>query len=308
MIGALIISTESSLARDRFDPMEKMGNLSAIRRQILVFQQAGIERIVIVAGRHAKEIEKHVARMGVVCLRNEEHEVREMLDSVKIGLNYLQGKGFDALITPVSVPFFSTETVERLCRTESQVAVPVCGGKSGHPMLLAETLFPSVLSYNGGGGLAGAVRASGVEVVEVKVADEGVAFRIIDGGVPEEVAAGHSLKKLRVKAKLTLAHERAFFGPGTMQLLTLVEETRSLRQACQQMGLSYSKSLHMIAVMEEELGHPVVQSKKGGKSGGESAITPEGLALMERYGAFSQDCAAAIREIFRRHFCEEEPS
>ena len=305
MIGALIVSAESSLIRDRFDPMERMGSISAIQRQILVFQQAGIERIVIVAGRHAKEIEKHVARMGVVCLRNEAYEAGEMLDSVKIGLEYLQGKGFDALITPVNVPFFSAETVERLCKSEAEAGVPVCGGRSGHPILLTEKLFPAVLAYCGEGGLAAAVKASGVQVARVEVIDEGIAFRATDGEVPEQVAASHSLNKLRVKAKLSLAYERVFFGPGTMQLLTLVEETGSLRKACQQMALSYSKGLHMIAVTEQELGYSVVQSKKGGKAGGESVVTTEGLALMEQYAAFSQDCAEAIRKIFQQHFHKE---
>jgi len=306
MTAALIISTESSLTRDRFDPMEKMGNISVIRRQILAFQQAGVERIVIVAGRHAREIEKHVARMGVVCLRNEAHESGQMLDSVKIGLSYLQNKNLHALITPANVPFFSAETVERLEQTAATVVIPVCEGKSGHPMLLSKELFPFVLAYTGEGGLFGAVKASGAQVAEVEVADEGVAFRAADGDRAVHMAASHSLNKLRVKAKLSLAYERVFFGPGTMQLLSLLDETRSLRQACQQMGLSYSKGLHMIAVMEQELGYEVVQSKKGGKTGGESTITVAGMILMQKYAAFSQDCAEAIRSLFHRHFYEED--
>jgi len=306
MTAALIISTESSLTRDRFDPMEKMGNVSAIRRQILVFQQAGIERIVIVAGRHAREIEKHVARMGVVCLRNEKYESAQMLESVKIGLAYLMDKNFDALITPTNVPFFSAETVAQLSQTTASVAVPVCEGVFGHPLFLSGALFPFVLAYSGEGGLSAAVKASGERVAEVAVADEGVAFCAVGGDNAAQMAEKHSLNKLRVKAKLSLAYEQAFFGPGTMQLLTLLGETRSLRHACQQMGLSYSKGLHMLAVMEEELGYQVVQSRKGGRAGGESVITPAGLALMEKYAAFSQDCAEAIRGIFYRHFHEED--
>ena len=305
MTAALIVSTQSSLLRNGFDPMEKIGRISAIRRQILVFQQAGIERIVIVADGQVREIEKHVARMGVVCLGNEDCTSGEMLDNVKVGLSYCLERELDALITPADVPFFSPETIAALLRRSAVAAVPVCEGRFGHPLLLAKELFPFVLAYSGTGGLSGAVRASGVEVAEIEVADSGVAFRATNGAAAAQMAAHHSLRNLRVKAKLSLACEQSFFGPGTMQLLTLVDEARSLRRACQQMGLSYSKGLHMVALMEQELGYQVVQSKKGGKTGGESLITPAGLALMQSYAAFSQECTTAIREIFQRHFFQE---
>ena len=46
--------------------------------------------------------------------------------------------------------------------------------------------------------------------------------------------------------KLRLARERIFFGPGPAELLMQIRRTDSVRMACEQMGISYSKGWKMI--------------------------------------------------------------
>lgn len=65
--------------------------------------------------------------------------------------------------------------------------------------------------------------------------------------------------------KLRLARERIFFGPGPAELLMQIKRTDSVRMACEQMGISYSKGWKMINTMEEELGYKVTKTPAGRK-------------------------------------------
>jgi molybdate transport system regulatory protein len=82
----------------------------------------------------------------------------------------------------------------------------------------------------------------------------------------------------------------------------MIETTGSVRMACQQIGLSYSKGWKMIAVMERQWGIPLVQRQQGGKHGGEAFVTPEGKKLLERFRQFEQSGKAAVEAIFHQYF------
>lgn len=55
-------------------------------------------------------------------------------------------------------------------------------------------------------------------------------------------------KQWRPLNKLRIERESAFLGPGSRQLLTFIEETGSVRLACQKMNMSYSKAWKMIFI------------------------------------------------------------
>ena len=57
---------------------------------------------------------------------------------------------------------------------------------------------------------------------------------------------------------------RKFMGAGVLWLLERVEETGSLLSASRSMGLSYTKARSMLEALEENLGKPVLDRKKGG--------------------------------------------
>ena len=59
-----------------------------------------------------------------------------------------------------------------------------------------------------------------------------------------------------------------FFGPGIAELLGLVGECGSVKEACAKMGLSYSKGRMIIRRAEDMLGFPLVKIRRGGRGGG----------------------------------------
>ena len=97
-----------------------------------------------------------------------------------------------------------------------------------------------------------------------------------------------------------------FFGPGPYLLLSLIEETESLRLACQQMGISYSKGWNMVSNMEKQVGYSLVARQRGGKEKGRSDITPKGQELLRTYTAFQRDTKQQVQRLFEKHFGKQD--
>lgn len=110
--------------------------------------------------------------------------------------------------------------------------------------------------------------------------------------------------------KLQIAKEQAFLGPGCRELLSCIVEQGSVRLGSRKMGLSYSKAWRILNTLETEAGFEVLSRKQGGKSGGETSLTPEGRRLLERFEAYEQACREAVGQLFLQHFgkeAEEKP-
>lgn len=117
-----------------------------------------------------------------------------------------------------------------------------------------------------------------------------------DGSVP----AGRG--GVRPQAKTVLLGSTRFLGPGVVELLRAVDASGSVKRACEQMGLSYTKGWRLIHTLEEELGVPCVERRQGGVGGGRAALTPECRTLLDRFAAFTAEVDAAVAVLFAQHF------
>jgi molybdate transport system regulatory protein len=107
---------------------------------------------------------------------------------------------------------------------------------------------------------------------------------------------------MKVIYKVWLDSNGKAFGEGPYELLKGVEQTQSLHQAANQMGMSYSKAWNLIGAMEKRLGFALIERKVGGQSGGGSCLTPKARDLMNHYEGFRKDVDKTMRKIYRRHF------
>lgn len=85
--------------------------------------------------------------------------------------------------------------------------------------------------------------------------------------------------------KLWLETEDGYvFGPGVYNLLTAIERTGTLKEASQQLGMSYRYAWGLIKKAEEKLGEPLIDASKGGKlGGGSSTITETGARYIKDF-------------------------
>jgi len=72
-------------------------------------------------------------------------------------------------------------------------------------------------------------------------------------------------------------------GEGRAALLRLIDERGSLKRAAAELGMSYRHAWGLVRKIEGALGIKVVSTRRGGASGGETRLTPDGRALLQEY-------------------------
>ena len=304
-IGAVIVAAGMSSRMGDFKPMLNIGSISIARRVVATFQQAGVSRIVMVTGYQAEKLERHLAGEGVVFLRNERFAETQMFDSACMGLAYLRDKCERILFTPVDIPLFTAMTVTELIESGAELCCPVCEGRTGHPLLIASSLVDAILADSGEGGLQGAIARCGAEMVQIPVEDPGV---LHDADTPADYKAllqFHNEQLIRPELSVSLSREKPFFDEKTAMLLALVDETRSVRSACQRMQISYSTGWNIIRALESQLHFPLLERSQGGASGGESRLTEKGKRLLGCYERFSEELRQQASALFEQYFRDE---
>ena len=110
------------------------------------------------------------------------------------------------------------------------------------------------------------------------------------------------MKPFTYSMKLRLRTDKAFFGPGVVEVLHQVERTGSLQTAAESMGMSYSKAWRIVKTAEEEIGFPIMERKAGGSGGGFSRLTERGRAFLDAFEGFEGETARAAEELFQKYF------
>ena len=304
-IGAVIVAAGMSSRMGDFKPMLNIGSISIAQRIVATFHQAGVTKIAVVTGYNAQQLERHLSNLGLVFLRNDDYAGTQMFDSAKIGLSYLKDKCDRILFTPVDIPLFTALTVTQLMETDAELACPVCEGRTGHPLLIASSLVDTLMSDPGDGGLQGAISRCGTAMTRVEVEDPGV---LHDADTPADYAellSYHNAHLIRPEISVSLAREKSFFDEKTAMLLELVDETNSVRLACQRMQISYSGGWNIIRALESQLHFPLLERSQGGASGGESRLTERGKRLLGCYERYSAELRRQAKELFDACFGDE---
>jgi len=305
MTSALILAADPLPQESKRKICDDIGGASALKRIVMVYKQAGVKKIVMVTGDDADEVEKHCSHLGIVFLRRETTGKNDMLVSVKIGLGYLRDRSAKVFVSPAYVPFLTAETVKKMSSVAGQAVIPMFEKKAGYPILVTDAVFDIILQYEGDAGVGGlehVLSVEGADRLYIQVKDKGILADIRHMSNIKSLTASQGLRDIRPESKISLLSEIPFFGPGTSLLLSLTRDTNSLKQAAQQMGISYSKANKMIDEAEEHLGFKLLATRQGGNGGGSSTVTRKALDLMKRFNAFESECADFAKQSFEKHF------
>ncbi|MBU3180841.1 NTP transferase domain-containing protein [Clostridium psychrophilum] len=300
--GGIIVATGWTSGENKPHPLLKMGSITAVKRIVLTFQQVGISPIVVIIGYEADKIEHDLADYGVIFLHNEQYENSQMFDSAKIGLSYLLNKCDQVIFNPVNILMFSPNTIQKMMESGKKLLSPSFHGKTGHPLLISSELIPKVLEYNGNMGMRGAIRDIGVKRQWIDIEDEGVLNDGDDIDRSNQLLEKHNQHILHPFVRVSIEKESMFFNSKTKLLLILIEDTQSVRSACNHIALSYSKAWNMLNELEHELGYTVVERKHGGKNGGKTYLTKEGSEFLKKYQQFEHNVREYAKDEFIRLF------
>lgn len=306
--GAVIIAAGHKSSVSTFQPMLPIGDSTAIRRIIITLKRAGIDPVTVVTGRQGDELEKHIADLRVICLRNENYHQTQMYYSICMGLNYIEDLCDRVFVLPAKFPMFLPCTICRMMESEAEIACPVIQGRRGHPVLIASSIIGRLLKYKGDLGLKGALRQPDLSscTEEIPVEDQGIIMAVESD---EDKATGtFQNEKLDVypEISLVLGRNEGFFGPGAAQFLSLIDHTGSMQTACRQMHMSYTKGWKILKAAEKQLGYPLLITQSGGAEGGFSQLTPKSKDFLSRYLSMEKELREQGERLFHKYFLEDE--
>ncbi|MDY3619515.1 DVU_1551 family NTP transferase [Agathobaculum sp.] len=170
MTGAVVLAAGLSSRMGAFKPLLPLGEGTLMESTVRRLIEGGAERVVVVTGSRARDVERALVGLPVRFAHNAAYEQTQMLDSAKIGLRAL-GDCEATLVLPADIPMFHPETLDALQKarehTGADAVRPGMGGAHGHPLLLSSKAAAAVLAYDGTGGLKGALRLLRLETCAV---------------------------------------------------------------------------------------------------------------------------------------------
>jgi len=112
---------------------------------------------------------------------------------------------------------------------------------------------------------------------------------------------------LKLRYKLWIEKDGGkVFGDGPLDILHRVEKTGSLRQAAEEINMSYSQAWNLIKDLEKRLGFNLLKRKIGGERGGGSKITEEARELMIKFKLFREEADQSLHLLYEKTFTEED--
>ena len=306
--GAVVVAAGHKSSVSSFSPMLPIGDSTVIRRIIITLKRSGIDPVVVVTGKQGDEVEKHIAGLRVICLRNQNYGNTQMYNSICLGLNYIEDLCDRVFILPAKFPMFLPETIKRMMDTDAQVVCPVFEGRRGHPVLVSSDIIGKLLNYKGEKGLRGALRQVDVDrcAWEVEVEDQGIILAV----ETDEDRAQSNLDNERLdifpQIQLTLERDEGFFGPSVAQFLSLIDHTGSMQTACRQMHMSYTKGWKILKAAEKQLGYPLLITQSGGAEGGSSLLTPKAKDFLVRFLGMEKELREDAQKLYQKYFSMED--
>ena len=108
-------------------------------------------------------------------------------------------------------------------------------------------------------------------------------------------------QQLRPRHKIWFTLGNSFLmGPNYFRFLRAVEESGTIRQAGKTVGWSYRTCLNRIRRMEEILGLRVLETARGGSSGGGARLSAEGRRLVAIFERWQRDMTDYSQRAFRK--------
>ena len=299
-IGALIVTTGLSRVSGVTALLPEVGAVPAGQRMISVFQSMGVSMVGLVVGPEDKKTERQFSQSGVIFLRCRKDA--SFIDGIREGLRFMLEKFDRVFVVPGDMPWFLPETLRILLRSNAHIAIPVSSHIHGCPILLDQTAMETILKDNRYNGLENTVNSCALSKEFVPVSDSGVILRGENAAHREGIIRQQDQQMLRPMLDISLRNGTALYDPRLSMLLHLVEQTRSVRDACSLMQISYSAAWNMLNHVEDKLGFPLVVRNRGGASGSGSLLTEKGKALMDAYDRFSAHLEQEARQLYDQFF------
>lgn len=184
MIAGLILAAGESLRMGQDKALLAYRGRTFVESVIATLREAGIERVAVVLGHHAEEIQHAVRLDDVEVVINPDYP-QGQTSSLQAGLRALASAALEAVVLClVDHPAISADVVKTLVATfqhsQAPVVIPTLQGKHGHPVLLARPLFQPLLELSPEEGANKLVHQFHDRAAFVEVNDRGILLDVDD--------------------------------------------------------------------------------------------------------------------------------
>lgn len=195
-IAALVLAAgRASRMNGRHKLLAAFDGTALVRHSAEAALAGGPDRVVVVTGHRAEEIEAELAGLAVDIVRNPDY-AQGMSTSLRAGIAALEPACDGAVVMLADMPHVTGPDIRGLldafAAAGGQAIVrAVSGGRRGNPVVLPRTTFAAVQQLEGDVGARHIIESAGLAVVDVEIG----AAAHIDVDTPEAVtAAGGVLK------------------------------------------------------------------------------------------------------------------
>jgi molybdenum cofactor cytidylyltransferase len=184
MIAGLILAAGESSRMGRDKSLLTYRGQTFLETIVATLREAGIERIAVMLGHHAEEIERTVQLPGVEVVVNAAYRLGQT-SSLQAGLQALDAPDLEAaVLCLVDHPAVSARTVRQLVdsfrASLAPVVIPTHQGRRGHPVVIGRTLFPELLNLSPEQGASFVIREYRDRTSFVEVDDQGILLDVDD--------------------------------------------------------------------------------------------------------------------------------
>jgi CTP:molybdopterin cytidylyltransferase MocA len=157
-----------------FKPLLPFGDRTVVDQCVDNLRRGGVEKIVVVVGHRAADLQNHLQGEAVTFAINPEPD-SEMGASIACGVNQIPSSARAILITPVDHPAVPPAVVARIIEawetgeTGAGLVVPTWEGRGGHPVLVDSSLRHELLNLNPARGLRGLFESHRNQIMRLEV-------------------------------------------------------------------------------------------------------------------------------------------
>ena len=102
----------------------------------------------------------------------------------------------------------------------------------------------------------------------------------------------------KYKIWLETKNGQGVLGDGKWLLLKAIEQNGSLMAATEKLGISYRNTWNRLKKIEKLLGYSLIEKKRGGKDGGNTILTENGIKLVQAFDNFHSEFDVMVNKAF----------
>jgi molybdenum cofactor cytidylyltransferase len=177
MIWALVLAAGESRRMGRQKLLLPFGDATVVEAVVRNALASRLGRTLVVVGADRDAVRARVEPLGVETVTNEDFAAG-MLTSVQAGFRALPQDAEAAVVMLGDQPFITPRVIDTVIGTfeagRKGIAVPVHGGRRGHPVIIGLKYRAEIMALDPADGLRRLVRAHPEDVQEAEVDDPNV--------------------------------------------------------------------------------------------------------------------------------------